>query len=126
LGQKYYETKLIGMFIRAAKGMHLRFASCISDLDRCFAISDLTKLDRINSSTAYTTNKLISATEMRNPDTKAAFYVTRHATSSDETKDSFKLYVSTSRGNLTVPATNGTNIVLNGRDSKIVVVSYAF
>ncbi|KAG8780136.1 hypothetical protein FRC12_023406 [Ceratobasidium sp. 428] len=106
IGQKYYETKLVGMFIRAAK--------------------DLTKVDRIASSTTYTTNALISATELRNPDTKAAFYATRHATSSDQTKDSFKLNVSTSRGNLTIPATTGSNIVLNGRDSKIVVTDFTF
>ncbi|KAG8706385.1 hypothetical protein FRC09_002435, partial [Ceratobasidium sp. 395] len=106
IGQKYYETKLVGMFIRAAK--------------------DLTKVDRIANSTTYTTNALISATELRNPDTKAAFYVTRHATSSAQTKDSFKLNVSTSRGNLTIPATEGLNIVLNGRDSKIVVTDFTF
>ncbi|KAG9079757.1 hypothetical protein FRC06_007502, partial [Ceratobasidium sp. 370] len=106
IGQKYYETKLVGMFIRAAK--------------------DLTKVDRIASSTSYTTNALISATELRNPDSKAAFYVTRHATSSDQTKDSFKLRISTSRGNLTVPATDGSNIVLNGRESKIVVTDFSF
>ncbi|KAG9094270.1 hypothetical protein FS749_012782 [Ceratobasidium sp. UAMH 11750] len=106
IGQKYYETKLVGMFIRAAK--------------------DLTKVDRIASSTSYTTNTLISATELRNPDSKAAFYVTRHATSSDQTKDSFKMHISTSRGNLTVPATNGSNIVLNGRESKIIVTDFPF
>ncbi|QRW09228.1 glycoside hydrolase family 35 protein [Ceratobasidium sp. AG-Ba] len=106
IGQKYYETKLVGMFIRAAK--------------------DLTKVDRIGSSTAYTTNALISATELRNPDTKAGFYVTIHTTSSDQTKDSFKLHVSTSRGNLTIPTISGSSIMLNGRDSKIVVTDFTF
>ncbi|KAF8762012.1 beta-galactosidase [Rhizoctonia solani] len=103
IGQKYYETKLLGMFIRAAK--------------------DITKLDRIAASTNYTTNSIISATELRNPDTQAGFYVTRHATSSDTTKDSFQLKVSTSSGSLTVP-TSG-NIALNGRESKIIVGALA-
>ncbi|CAE7223865.1 unnamed protein product [Rhizoctonia solani] len=102
IGQKYYETKLLGMFIRAAK--------------------DITKLDRIASSTNYTTNNLISATELRNPDTQAAFYVTIHATSSVTTKDSFQLKVATSAGSLTVPTTG--NITLNGRDSKIIVTDF--
>ncbi|KAG8728399.1 hypothetical protein FRC11_011148, partial [Ceratobasidium sp. 423] len=102
IGQKYYETKLLGMFIRAAK--------------------DITKLDRISASTNYTTNTLVSATELRNPDTQAAFYVTRHATSSDTTKDSFQLKVATSVGSLTVPTTG--NITLNGRESKIVVTDF--
>ncbi|CAE6418426.1 unnamed protein product [Rhizoctonia solani] len=102
IGQKYYETKLLGMFIRAAK--------------------DITKLDRIAASTNYTTNSIISATELRNPDTQAGFYVTRHATSSDTTKDSFQLKVSTSSGSLTVP-TSG-NIALNGRESKIIVTDF--
>lgn len=104
IGQKYYETKLLGMFIRAAK--------------------DITKVDRIAASTSYTTNSLISATELRNPDTKAGFYVTRHATSSDTTRDGFKLKVSTSAGNLTVPV-NG-NVTLNGRESKILVTDFTF
>ncbi|CAE6346073.1 unnamed protein product [Rhizoctonia solani] len=102
IGQKYYETKLLGMFIRAAK--------------------DITKLDRIAASTNYTTNKLISATELRNPDTQAAFYVTIHATSSDTTKDNFQLKVSTSAGSLTLPTAG--NITLNGRDSKIIVTDF--
>ncbi|CAE6472303.1 unnamed protein product [Rhizoctonia solani] len=102
VGQKYYETKLLGMFIRAAK--------------------DITKLDRIAASTNYTTNKLISATELRNPDTQAAFYVTIHTTSSDTTKDSFQLKVSTSAGSLTVPSAG--NITLNGRDSKIIATDF--
>ncbi|CCO32169.1 hypothetical protein BN14_06223 [Rhizoctonia solani AG-1 IB] len=102
IGQKYYETKLLGMFIRAAK--------------------DITKLDRIAASTNYTNNNLISATELRNPDTQAGFYVTRHATSSVTTKDSFQLKVTTSAGSLTVPATG--SITLNGRESKIVVTDF--
>ncbi|KAF8598092.1 glycoside hydrolase family 35 protein [Ceratobasidium sp. AG-I] len=104
VGQKYYETKLFGMFIRAA--------------------SELTKVDRIANSTSYTTNSLISATELRNPDTKAGFYVTLHAASDAETSDTFKMHVSTSRGNLTVPTKGAIN--LNGRESKIIVTDFSF
>ena len=105
------------MFIRAAKG---RFTHSCSFLVLNLAL-DITKTDRIAASANYTTNELISATELRNPDTQSAFYVTIHATSSDTTKDSFQLKVSTSAGSLTIPSAG--NITLNGRDSKIIVVS---
>ncbi|QRV94936.1 hypothetical protein RhiJN_22954 [Ceratobasidium sp. AG-Ba] len=104
IGQKYYETKLAGMFTCAAK--------------------DLTKLYRIGSSTVYTTNALITAIELGNPDTKAGLHVTIHATSSDKIKHGFNFPVSTSRRNQTIPATGGFNIVLNRRGSKIVATDF--
>jgi hypothetical protein len=105
LWSKYYETKNLALFTRVAK--------------------DLTMTDRIGNSTAYTTNTAVQATELRNPNTKAAFYVTRHATSSSDTLESFKLHVSTSAGNLTVPQQN-SSIVLNGHQSKIIVTDFTF
>lgn len=102
---KFYETKNLALFTRAAE--------------------DLTVTNRIGNSTSYTTNPATYATELRNPDTNAGFYVTRHANSSSDTYETFKLYVNTSVGALTVPQKGGV-IALNGHQSKIVVTDFTF
>jgi hypothetical protein len=104
IDSKYYETKNLAMFTRVAH--------------------DLTVTDRIGNSTGYTTNLAVEASELRNPDTKAAFYATIHSDSSSGTVESFKLHVSTSIGNLTIPQHSGS-IVLNGHQSKILVTDFA-
>ncbi|KAK1090952.1 hypothetical protein LTR48_007287 [Friedmanniomyces endolithicus] len=78
IGSKYYETKLLALFTRAAR--------------------DLTETFRIPNSTALTTNPAILATELRNPSTNAAFYVTSHASSPSATFESFKMHVNTTEG----------------------------
>jgi len=75
------------------------------------------------NSTAYASTPLISISELRNPDTNAAFYVTVHAYSPSTALTPFKLDVSTSEGNLTIPQ-YGSDIVLNGRESKIIVTDF--
>ncbi|KAF2708494.1 glycoside hydrolase family 35 protein [Pleomassaria siparia CBS 279.74] len=104
IGSKYYETKNLAMFTRVAE--------------------DLAVTERLGNSTGYTTNSAVTASELRNPDTKAAFYVTIHSYSPSSTKESFKLHVSTSVGNLTIPQRSGA-IVLNGHQSKILVTDFA-
>jgi hypothetical protein len=59
--------------------------------------------DPIIQSTSYTSNSVITAAELRNPDTNAAFYVTMHANSTSTTLDTFYLKVDTSAGNRTLP-----------------------
>jgi len=49
-------------------------------------------------STAYSTNPAIAASELRNPETNAAFYVVMHAYSPSATLDTFQLKVNTSAG----------------------------
>ncbi|KAJ9496379.1 hypothetical protein H2202_008042 [Exophiala xenobiotica] len=105
ISSKYYETKNLALFTRVAQ--------------------DLTLTNRIGNSTSYSTDPAISTTELRNPETYAAFYVTIHANSSSSSVDSFKLSVSTSAGNFTVPQ-KGSPIVLNGHQSKIVVTDFHF
>jgi hypothetical protein len=100
---KFYETKNLALFTRAAV--------------------DLTMTNRLGNSTSYTTNPAIMASELRNPETNGAFYVTMHETSSSSTNEAFKLHVSSSVGNLTIPQRGG-NIVLNGHQSKIVVTDF--
>ncbi|KAF2681819.1 glycoside hydrolase family 35 protein [Lentithecium fluviatile CBS 122367] len=103
IDSKYYETKNLALFTRVAE--------------------DLTVTNRVGNSTAYATNSAVTTSELRNPDTNAAFYVTIHAYSPSSTKESFKLQVSTSIGNLTIPQRGGS-IVLNGHQSKILVTDF--
>ncbi|KAF2197877.1 hypothetical protein GQ43DRAFT_443847 [Delitschia confertaspora ATCC 74209] len=103
LWSKYSETKNIAMFTRVAR--------------------DLTLTDRVGNSTDYSTNPSVKVTELRNPETKAAFYVTVHADSTSSSVESFKVHVSTSVGNLTIPQRGG-EIVLNGHQSKILTTDF--
>lgn len=104
IDSKYYETKNLALFTRVA--------------------DDLTVTDRLGNNTGYTTNPAVEASELRNPETKAAFYVTIHEYSPSATVESFKLHVRTSIGNLTIPQ-HGGDIVLNGHQSKILVTDFA-
>ena len=103
IGDKYHETKLFGQFLRVAR--------------------DLTKVDLIGNSTAYASTSDIYTTELRNPDTNAAFYVTIHTSSPSKALTPFKLNVSTSAGNFVIPQYTN-DIVLDGRDSKIIVTDF--
>jgi hypothetical protein len=104
IDSKFYETKNLALFTRIAE--------------------DLTVTNRLGNNTGYSTNTAIEASELRNPTTNAAFYVTRHTESSSGTVESFKLRVSTSVGNLTIPQHAGS-IVINGHQSKILVTDFA-
>ncbi|KAL4977037.1 glycoside hydrolase superfamily [Aspergillus desertorum] len=103
IGSKYYETKLLALFTRCAK--------------------DLTMTDRLGNGTQYTDNEAVIASELRNPVTNAAFYVTTHLDTTVGTDESFKLHVNTSQGALTIPKHGGT-IRLNGHQSKIIVTDF--
>ena len=102
---KYYETKNLALFTRSAL--------------------DLTMAERLGNSSVYSTNPAVMASELRNPVTNGAFYVTRHTVSSSGTTEAFKLHVNTSAGNLTIPQ-NGSVIVLNGHQSKVIVTDFSF
>jgi hypothetical protein len=104
IDSKYYETKNLAMFTRIA--------------------DDLTVTNRLGNNTGFTTNPAIEASELRNPVTNGAFYVTRHTYSPSGTVEAFKLHVSTSVGNLTIPQHAGS-IVINGHQSKILVTDFA-
>ncbi|KAI9739337.1 MAG: hypothetical protein M1834_007550 [Cirrosporium novae-zelandiae] len=105
IGDKYYETKNLALFLRTAR--------------------DLTIADVGQNSTNMSTNSAILTTELRNPDTDAGFYVTIHSNSSSSTTDTFKLTVNTTAGELTVPQKSG-HIVLDGHQSKIIVTDFTF
>jgi hypothetical protein len=103
IDSKYYETKNLALFTRVAK--------------------DLTTTNLLGNSTSYSTNSAVTASELRNPETNTAFYVTIHAKLSSSTHESFKLHVGTSIGNLTIPRRNGS-IQLNGHQSKLLVTDF--
>jgi len=105
LTTKYAETKLVGMFFRAAR--------------------DLTVTEWIGNGTNYTTNAMISATELRNPDTGAGFYFTIHDNSTITTREEFKLTVDTSVGKFRIPR-HASSIVLDGPQSKAIVTDFKF
>ncbi|KAH6645415.1 putative beta-galactosidase B [Truncatella angustata] len=105
IGSKYYETKLLTQFTRVAR--------------------DLSKTDRLGNSTSYSSNSAITVSELRNPDTGAAFYVTQHDYSPSSTVETFTINVNTSAGALTIPQ-YGTEITINGHQSKIIVTDFAF
>ncbi|KAH9209065.1 putative beta-galactosidase [Leptodontidium sp. 2 PMI_412] len=104
IGDKYHETKLFAQFLRVAR--------------------DLTKVDLISNGTFFASDPAIYTSELRNPDTNAGFYVTIHTSSPSKELTHFKLNVSTSLGNLTIPQ-YATDVVLNGRESKIIVTDFS-
>ncbi|KAI8650678.1 Beta-galactosidase [Fusarium keratoplasticum] len=102
---KFYETKLLTLFTRAAH--------------------DLTKTERVENSTSASTNKEILVSELRNVDNDAAFYVTRHSYSPSGTKEQFKVKVKTSEGEFLIPQ-YADQITINGHQSKILVTDFNF
>ncbi|KAK7428226.1 hypothetical protein QQZ08_005292 [Neonectria magnoliae] len=105
LWDKYYETKLLVLFTRIAH--------------------DLAYTDRVGDWTNYTTTKAITTAELRNPETKAGFYVVQHADSTSGTLEKFRLKVDTSEGQLTVPRF-GDAAVIDGHQAKVLVTDFAF
>ena len=104
IGSKYYETKNLALFTRIA--------------------DDLTVTNRIANSVSYSTNPAIVTSELRNPKTNSAFYIAIHNMSSSGTRESFRLHVSTSTGNLTIPQYGG-DITINGHQSKVIVTDFS-
>ncbi|KAL4876531.1 glycoside hydrolase superfamily [Aspergillus karnatakaensis] len=102
LWDKYSETKLFGLFMRVAR--------------------DFVKVERVGNGTGYATDQDVVTTELRNPDTGAGFYVTRHEYSPSTERTRFRLNVETEVGELTVPSEG--SITLNGTESKVLVTDF--
>lgn len=86
---------------------------------------EITTTDRIGFSASYTNSSTVGATELRNPNTKAGFYITRHVDSGSKDTVDFSLNVSTKSGNFTIPQF-APSIRLAGRESKIIVTDFKF
>ncbi|KAJ6619548.1 glycoside hydrolase family 35 protein [Mycena sp. CBHHK59/15] len=103
-GPKMNEMRLQGLFLRVSR--------------------DLLAANLLANGTNYTTSPLIHTAELRNPDTGAGFYVTRHDSSPSLALTTTQVTVQTSLGPMLIPQ-NGT-LTFNGRDSKILVTNYVF
>ncbi|CAL1714365.1 unnamed protein product [Somion occarium] len=101
---KMNEMRLQGLFLRVSR--------------------DLLSATLIANGTNYTTSSLIHTAELRNLQSNAAFYVLRHDDATSTALTSTRLNVSTSAGTLLIPQ-NGS-LVLDGRESKIIVTDYTF
>lgn len=105
LRQKYYELKLIALFVRASR--------------------ELPGTWRNGYGTSYTNDSAVFTTELLNANTSSRFYVTRHAITSDGSALGFKLNITTSAGNFTVPQ-YADSIQLSGHVSKIIPTDFHF
>ncbi|KAL1962756.1 hypothetical protein VTN77DRAFT_9210 [Rasamsonia byssochlamydoides] len=72
---------------------------------------------------SYTSTDAIAVTPLFGNGTRTNFYVVRHADFTSTANTTYRLSVSTSAGNVTIPQLGGT-LSLNGRDSKIHVTDY--
>ncbi|KAJ7432340.1 glycoside hydrolase family 35 protein [Mycena latifolia] len=103
-GPKMNEMRLQGLFLRVSR--------------------DFLAANLLANGTNYTTSALIHTAELRNPDTGAGFYVTRHDSSPSTALTTTQVTVQTSLGPILIPQ-NG-NLTFNGRESKILVTDYVF
>ncbi|KAJ7645563.1 glycoside hydrolase family 35 protein [Mycena polygramma] len=103
-GPKMNEMRLQGLFLRVSR--------------------DFLAANLLANGTNYTTSALIHTAELRNPDTGAGFYVTRHDSSPSTALTTTQVTVQTSLGSMLIPQ-NGT-LTFNGRESKILVTDYSF
>ncbi|TDZ24227.1 putative beta-galactosidase C [Colletotrichum orbiculare MAFF 240422] len=99
---KLFQTKLIGLFTRVS--------------------TDLLKVEMIGNGTGY---QLSSASAfswvLRNPDTQSGFTVIQQASTRSMTPIQFDVTLNTTAGRVSVPG-----VILNGRQSKILVTDYTF
>lgn len=103
--EKYSETKLQANFLK------------VSD-------AYLTATPGNASNGSYASTDAITVTPLfGNNKTQTNFYVTRHADFTSTENTPYRLSVSTSLGNITIPQLGGT-LSINGRDSKIHVADY--
>ncbi|GAB7366896.1 hypothetical protein MBLNU230_g1257t1 [Neophaeotheca triangularis] len=106
LWDKYSEMKLLGYFMRAAKG--------------------LTRIELVdNGTTDYrTNNEVIFAQGLRNIDDESRFYVVKHENTTMTSREEFKLTMRTSVGEIEAPQ-YAPDIVIDGRQAKILVTDFA-
>ncbi|KAK2045629.1 family 35 glycosyl hydrolase [Colletotrichum somersetense] len=99
---KLFQTKLIGLFTRVSV--------------------DLLKADMVGNGTGYSVSSPSAFTwVLRNPDTQAGFIIIQQNSTGSTSPIQFDVELDTSAGSVTVP-----NVMLNGRQSKILVTDYVF
>ncbi|KAJ7855955.1 glycoside hydrolase family 35 protein [Mycena olivaceomarginata] len=101
-GPKMNEMRLQGLFLRVSR--------------------DFLAANLLANGTNYTTSTLIHTAELRNPDTGAGFYVTRHNSSVSTELTTTQITVQTSLGSQLIPKTGA--LTFNGRGEQ--VTDYVF
>lgn len=101
--EKYSELKLLGNFAKVSPSY---LAASPGNL----------------TTSAYTNTADLTVTPLKGDDS-SSYYVVRHSDYSSQASTSYKLSLSTSAGDVTIPQLGGS-LSLNGRDSKIHVVDY--
>ncbi|KAF8994482.1 glycoside hydrolase family 35 protein [Cyathus striatus] len=108
LTTKFDELKRQGLFLRSSPEFYK--TDWVADASTGLAVSS---------------NPAAFITFLRNPDSKAGFYVARQTASTSTATTNFKLNVTTSDGALQIPLV-APSITLGGRESKVIVTDYAF
>ncbi|KAI0074511.1 glycoside hydrolase family 35 protein [Panus rudis PR-1116 ss-1] len=101
---KMNEMRLQGLFLRVSR--------------------DLLGATLIANGTNYTSSSAVHTAELRNLETGTAFYFVRHDDSTSLARTQTQLNVTTSAGQLAIP--KNESLVLDGRESKILVTDYVF
>lgn len=106
LTDRYTELKRLSMFLRSSP--------------------DFYKTDILGDSSGwgYSSDGSAFVTELRNPDTKAGFYIVRNRDSTSTSPISFKISVGQPTGQHTTIPTIASGINLKGRDSRVIVHEY--
>ncbi|KAG6917306.1 hypothetical protein DXG01_003147 [Tephrocybe rancida] len=109
LTTKYDEIKRQGLFLRSSPEFYK--TDWVADSSTGLAVS---------------TSPAAFVSFLRNPDSKAGFYVVRQTDSTSTANITFKLNItSTTTGAIQVPLV-ASSIALSGRQSKVIVTDYAF
>ncbi|KAG6899745.1 hypothetical protein C0993_007232 [Termitomyces sp. T159_Od127] len=108
LTTKFDELKRQGLFLRSSPEFYK--TDWIADSS--------TGLEASSNSAAF-------VTFLRNPDSQAGFYIVRQTDSTSTANITFELTVTIPSGRLQIPLV-ASSIALSGRESKVVVTSYAF
>jgi hypothetical protein len=103
--EKYSEIKLIANFMKVSSPAYLD-----------------TQPGNL-SSTLYTSSTDLTVTPLLGNSTDSSFYILRHTDYSSQASTDYRLKLSTSAGDLTIPQLGGS-LTLHGRDSKIHVTDY--
>lgn len=108
LGKKYFEGKVLGLFLRVAGG-------------------EIAGAERVGEGGegVYTNSTRVGVVELRNNGTGAGFYVVRHDEAGGEGEAWFAMRVKTAIGEFWVPRV-GSAVVMRGDEAKVLVVDWGF
>ncbi|KAK3904862.1 beta-galactosidase [Staphylotrichum tortipilum] len=108
LGEKYFEGKSLGLFLRVAGG-------------------EIAGAERVGEGGegVYTNSTRVGVVELRNNDTGTRFYVVRQNEAGGAKEEWFAMRVQTKVGEFWVPRV-GSAVVMRGDEAKVLVVDWEF